>query len=118
LLPRSSIAPGLARQHLLRYAAHLPEATLDAVLLMTSELVTNAVKYGGPGIVLNLSFDPPHIAVHVYDGAQPIQDVAVGAAEPVDVHGRGLFIVSQLSTNWGVTARGAAGKDVWFEIAA
>ena len=33
-----------------------------------------------------------------------------------DQHGRGLLIVSQLASDWGISGDGHAGWTVWFEI--
>jgi len=52
-LPTTSLAARLARRHLATIGASWPADLLDVALLLTSELVTNALRYGnGGGICL------------------------------------------------------------------
>src|SRR4051794_14828299 len=50
-LPRDEHAPGVARAALGAFADALDGERYDATRLLVSELVTNAVKYGGEGAV-------------------------------------------------------------------
>jgi anti-sigma regulatory factor (Ser/Thr protein kinase) len=114
-LPFTLEAPALARQYLRTYASHLPEPDLDDALLMTSELVSNAIEHGQPTIVLQVNFDPPHVTVDVFDdgSGDPLLDLT---SVPTDDHGRGLKIVDAISTRWGITQHPDTGKSVWFQI--
>ena len=50
-LPHAPEAPSLARREVLGALGHrLPERTLEDLLVVVSELVTNAVRHGGSGI--------------------------------------------------------------------
>jgi anti-sigma regulatory factor (Ser/Thr protein kinase) len=115
-LPTSVRAPGLARQYLHKYAGHLPASELEDALTMTSELVTNAVEYGRPDIVLQISFSPPHVTVSVSDdGPDPVPATPIDPS-PGDLHGRGLLIVDRAASRWGITNHTDDGKSVWFRI--
>lgn len=114
-LPHDTTAPGIARG--------LVAAALDAwpdpadVVLIASELVTNAVQHGSPPIVLSLSLAPGLARVSVMNarGGSATQPriVAAGADEP---DGRGLAIVAALSTEWGWEPDGD-NVIVWAEVA-
>jgi anti-sigma regulatory factor (Ser/Thr protein kinase) len=89
-----------------------PEATETAVLLV-SELVTNAVKYGaGPEIVMVVDLTDP-VRVEIHDTSP---GVLPRLKEPVEgPGGRGLLLVDRLADAWGVSAT-AGGKSVWFRM--
>lgn len=86
---------------------------VDDVVLMVSELVTNAIAHGAPAIRLSLRAGSGAVRGEVSDGGE-------GRPERQDpdgdvTHGRGLMIVEALSDQWGVSAvPERAGKGVWF----
>jgi anti-sigma regulatory factor (Ser/Thr protein kinase) len=84
----------------------------DAVLL-TSELVTNALLHGRsrPRLDVDAASHLVHVEVGDDSGRLPEQ----GHPSDADTHGRGLLIVAAVSSRWGVRL-GAAGKTVWFEV--
>lgn len=87
---------------------------VDAVLVCTDELVTNAIVHVCSDIDVVVRRRGGVIRVEVYDRSirPPLRRV-----HPVDAErGRGLAIVEALSSRWGVTPTGT-GKLVWFEIA-
>ncbi|ROP43925.1 histidine kinase-like protein [Pseudokineococcus lusitanus] len=102
-------------------AWRVDEDSADTVLLLFSELVTNAVRHGEPPVQVHAGVDDGVFRVEVDDGS----DVPVAPQEPDvdDVGGRGLQLVEMLSTAWGSrrsTTRPAGrrpGKCVWFELA-
>jgi anti-sigma regulatory factor (Ser/Thr protein kinase) len=87
---------------------------LHDVMVMVSELATNAVKHTGGGFEIGAWSDGTDLRVEVVD-ADPnvpqVQWVPAGATS-----GRGLLIVETLSDAWGVSAREGGGKAVWFEL--
>ncbi len=86
-------------------------ANLDAIVLVVSELVTNAVVHAQSQMKLTVR-DLGHCArVEVRDGSTRVPEMRPANAE----HGRGLNIVEVLATRWGVD-RHRNGKTVWFEI--
>ena len=91
----------------------LPGASLEVVLLLTSELVTNAVRHGTGPVGLRLAWDDRRVRVEVED-ASPERPV-VRAIDQSASHGRGLMLIDALSEDWGVEAVGP-GKTVWFSL--
>ncbi len=89
----------------------------DAVLL-TSELVTNAVVHAGTGIQVVCRLDRASVEVSVLDRhpARMIPDPPSGSARSDRPSGRGLLLPGALSSSWGV-AYGPAAKVVWFRLA-
>jgi serine phosphatase RsbU (regulator of sigma subunit)/anti-sigma regulatory factor (Ser/Thr protein kinase) len=88
------------------------DGAVEHAVLLTSELVTNAVRYGGGPVKLRLVHDEA-LLCEVTDGADP--PPRPHAASLDDVDGRGLLLVNQLSSRWG-TRRLPVGKTVWFEL--
>ncbi len=114
-LPHDTTAPGIARGLV---AAALDEWPDPAdVVLIASELVTNAVQHGSQPITLSLRLAPGLVRVSVMnahgESAKRPRIVAAGANEP---DGRGLAIVAALSTDWAWEPDGD-NVIVWAEIA-
>ncbi|SFE43850.1 Histidine kinase-like ATPase domain-containing protein [Actinacidiphila alni] len=77
----------------------LPEGVADDVVLVVSELVTNAVVHTvGDGVVCSLRRAGNEVRVEV--GAEGHSE-ARADARPPDEGGRGLVVVAALSTAWG-----------------
>lgn len=110
-----SAARSFAKQTLNELLGSAPSVFRDDVELVVSELVTNALRAGSPSVKLDLLLvGPRRIAVHV-------TDEAVGWPHPReagvhDIGGRGLALVSAVSTEWGVTMNDST-KTVWAELA-
>ena len=87
----------------------------DIAVLLTSELVTNAIGHEvGETIVLAITCSFGQLRVDVHDTSHT-WPVLVDA--PVDAEaGRGLMMVATLSATWGVY-RTPAGKAVYFTLA-
>jgi anti-sigma regulatory factor (Ser/Thr protein kinase) len=91
---------------------------LDAALLLTSELVTNAVRHeagqGAQAVVLAIASSRGRLRVDVHDTSCSLPAVA---EVPADAEtGRGLLLVETLSDEWGFY-RTPAGKAVYFTLA-
>jgi anti-sigma regulatory factor (Ser/Thr protein kinase) len=116
-LPHTPAAPALARRYLVSRAAAWPAGLLDIVVLLTSELVTNAVLHGLGPVQLMLIEDGNLVTVEVSDGEAGPLPMAPRRPADVDSHGRGLLVVDHLADRWGCRARRTApGKTVWFEL--
>ncbi|WP_189709937.1 SpoIIE family protein phosphatase [Streptomyces anandii] len=83
------------------------------VELLVSELVTNAIRYGGPPVQLRLIRDAAVIC-EVSDNSSAAPHLR--RARTLDEGGRGLLLVAQLARRWGTRHR-AAGKTIWAEVA-
>ncbi|MFD5876680.1 SpoIIE family protein phosphatase [Streptomyces sp. NPDC060322] len=86
----------------------------DAVFtteLVVSELVTNAIRYGGDPIRLRLIRDTALIC-EVVDGSSTAPHLR--RARIFDEGGRGLLLVASLTERWGTRYSGT-GKTIWAE---
>jgi anti-sigma regulatory factor (Ser/Thr protein kinase) len=113
-LPSSARASATARALVRQLAdGRLPVPVVEDAELLTSELVTNAVRHAGDDpIDLRASIDDSSLTVVVRDRGPSFDP---GVVVRTDTGGWGLSIVEELSTDWGVIANGE-GNEVWFEI--
>ncbi len=88
----------------------IPQDLADDVVLVVSELVTNALVHGAPPVRLNVSRTSGQLILGVSDaGTLMPRRQRMGLD---DEHGRGLHVVTVLADHWG--ARPVAdGKCVW-----
>ncbi|MGC9479736.1 ATP-binding protein [Streptomyces sp. WG4] len=92
----------------------LPENVSEAVHLVVSELITNAVKYGADPIELTLSLTDDSVTVTVRDGDTMLP--APRSTDPARVGQHGLEIVAALSQAVDVR-REPSGKRITARIA-
>jgi anti-sigma regulatory factor (Ser/Thr protein kinase) len=115
-LPSGPTAPSEARSRVGEYiyAWDVPVDQYTAELL-TSELVTNAIKHEtGDAVMLVISCTWGQLRIDVHD-TSPSMPVPMDA--PTDAEGgRGLMLVTSLATDWG-WYRTSAGKAVYFMLA-
>jgi serine/threonine-protein kinase RsbW len=91
------------------------ESVLDDALLLTSELVTNAVRYeASPTVTVAIRCSSGELRVEVHDSsrAMPVPSDAAADAE----NGRGLIIIAALADEWGFYPT-RHGKAVFFTLA-
>ncbi|MQY13537.1 hypothetical protein SRB5_36850 [Streptomyces sp. RB5] len=100
----------LARAQLLAWGL---DGLVDTSELLVSELVTNALRHGEGEIRLRLLLDRT-LVCEVWDAA--LRQPRRRRARDTDEGGRGLQLVSLLSSSWG-SRRTPQGKTVWFELA-
>ena len=102
---------------------------LDTALLLVSELVGNAVRYGVEPITLDVGRDGDELTIGVSDAGPQLPQMPAAppdlqvttsagvadnaAAQPVG--GRGLRLIETLADRWGVQKREGA-KRVWFVL--
>lgn len=87
----------------------------DIAVLLTSELVTNAIRHqAGAAITLAITSAFGQLRVDVHDTSRSMP-VLVDASVDAEA-GRGLMLVATLSASWGVY-RTPAGKAVYFTLA-
>lgn len=90
----------------------LDEDTVDTVLLLTSELVTNAVIHARTAIELGITLTTTKLLITVHD-----EDLG----HPPDNHparegGRGLGLVAALAEETATERHTGEGKTVWFRL--
>jgi anti-sigma regulatory factor (Ser/Thr protein kinase) len=87
----------------------------DLAVLLTSELVTNAIRHEiGETVMLAITCYPDQLRVDVYDSSWALPMLADAPADAET--GRGLMLVATLSAEWGFY-RTPAGKAVYFTLA-
>ncbi|MFJ5265105.1 SpoIIE family protein phosphatase [Streptomyces sp. NPDC088387] len=111
-VPPDPVAVGEVRSAVTRQltAWGLDEAAFTTELIL-SELVTNAIRYGGSPIRVRVLRDRSLIC-EVFDGSSTAPHLRYAAM--TDEGGRGLFLVAQLAERWG-TRYLPGGKVIWAE---
>lgn len=115
-LPKEVTSVSAARRFLsARLEGGCPPELRDVALLLVSELVTNAVRYGAEPIELDVRFSPDGDALKVtVSDANPAPPL-LRPDVPEDTGGRGLHLLRALSDDWGHEQQGQ-GKNVWFTL--
>ena len=93
-------------------------AGADVVVLLTSEVMTNAVTHAGPHdaateLSLRIGCSDGRIRVEMHDHSEAMPVIGDGTTDGLS--GRGILLVESLAWAWGVSPSGA-GKVVWFEV--
>lgn len=115
-LPAEVASARAARRFVERFVtAHHSRVDLDALDLLVSELVANAVVHAHSPVRLRLTDAPGALLVEVSDALPADGRLAVHVAAPTAADGRGLYLVEQLARRWGVQPT-LGGKTVWFEL--
>lgn len=91
------------------------DTVVELVTLLVSEVVTNAVLHARSDFELSVVSGSHHLRIEVSDSS-PVVPVQRQRDDDA-LTGRGLALVDQLASAWGVTEH-AGGKVVWFEVAA
>jgi two-component sensor histidine kinase len=112
-IARDLKGPSQARRAIGSLARDLDAEVLNDTMLLVSELVSNAVKYGTGAIELRVrTRGTHHVLVEVLDegtGFSPSERTA----SRFESGGFGFRLVDELTSNWGVHEGSA---HVWFEI--
>ncbi|HEY0719444.1 MAG TPA: SpoIIE family protein phosphatase [Streptosporangiaceae bacterium] len=99
-------------------AERSPEADrlVDDAVLLTSELVTNAVVHAGTTLDVTCAMAAGELEIAVRDRhpARTLPDIPQAASMSAE-RGRGLLLPSALASSWGVTYARTA-KAVWFRM--
>ncbi len=116
---RHATAPALVeiRRWASRALSHVGDEHLGDVLLVATELVTNAYDHGrGPAEVrMSCTERPCRVRIEVDDHCPEHPAIADPAVDTPG--GRGMQIVAKLAASWGVRDHpGGGGKTVWAEV--
>jgi anti-sigma regulatory factor (Ser/Thr protein kinase) len=95
-------------------AAGWIDADIEDALLVTSELVTNAVRHAGGVERIELQVDGHLLVLVVHD--RSVTFPAQSATPPGELGGHGLQIVAGISDAWGAALDPEGGKHVWSRI--
>lgn len=118
-VPHQAGAPTMVRRWLRESLPDLPEDCRDDLLVCATELVSNAVRHARPlpagDLCVTCSVDSNDIEVRVVDGGSPTRP-RVCSVSLDSAHGRGMFIVSKLSSDWGARSRSDGTQEVWARI--
>jgi len=111
------VAPsvGLARAFVGNVLGDLPRDDLDIAVLLTSELVTNAILHTRTPVQVGVVAADDEVLVCVGDrlaDGPPLVPRPPSGDRP---GGRGLALVNQLADAWGTTTY-TEGKTVWFVL--
>jgi PAS domain S-box-containing protein len=90
------------------------DGLLDVAVLLTSEVVTNAVLHAGTELELRVRCDEAVVRIEVADGSPVLPSPRDYDAEAST--GRGLGLVARLAADHGAERIEGDGKVVWFDL--
>ena len=114
-VPRSvSAARHAVAELLLERADPAPPVVVEDVVLLVSELVTNAVLHAATDTRVSASLHDGLVSVAVGD-YDPGHAPFLAERGSMATNGRGVMLVDALATDWGIDLRDDS-KVVWFEV--
>ena len=112
-------APSAVRRALRERVGHLPATLRDDLMLLLTEVVTNAVLHSGAregdAIEIDMRERPESIYVIVTDPGNGFERPRRLEPDHRTTGGLGLVLVDRLARAWG-TRHDASGSIVWFEL--
>jgi anti-sigma regulatory factor (Ser/Thr protein kinase) len=112
-LAPGAAAPRVARTAVRKFLGRVADPVLlERAMLLTSELVTNAVIHAATPLILDLAVVDGVLHVQVEDGDSRTPVLLTDSGSH---GGYGLHIVERLADSWGTAPRDN-GKAVWFEL--
>ncbi|MFG2606560.1 ATP-binding protein [Streptomyces sp. NPDC048514] len=119
-LEEATTAPATARRRCrpLLESWGLDDDQVYDLLLVVSELVTNAITHALPPFALHLVLDPAggHVRVHVSDGGPRPASRSWAATRPESEHGRGTALIDALADRAGITDAADGTIDHWADL--
>lgn len=101
-----------ARRWIIEALRDIPDAPIDAIVLVVTELVSNVIRHARTECVVRIDCRPGVARVEVTDGGAG--QVTPRTPELTELTGRGLLIVRSLVDEWGVSSdHEPPGKTVW-----
>jgi anti-sigma regulatory factor (Ser/Thr protein kinase) len=104
---------GAARTFVRTFLHDCPDDLVDSAVLLTSELVTNAIVHAKTAFELELTSPDARVHIAVTDDSRDLPSVE--SHEALDEHGRGIPLVASQADDWGIEAT-RFGKTVWFSL--
>ena len=102
---------GEARRFIRDHAPAMDGGLVDVLVLLTSELVTNAVIHARTAIELGITVTDHSVVVTVHD-----EDLGSAPAREGREGGWGLGLVRQLAADYDMERYSGDGKTAWFRI--
>jgi anti-sigma regulatory factor (Ser/Thr protein kinase) len=116
LCTRDVDGPGNARAWVEEnFGNELDVLVLEAVQLIVSELVTNAIRHAHGQIELCVAVVDTLVRIEVTDESPDCEPVMVQLDDALRTNGRGLRMVEAFSRSWGCRT-GHGRKVVWAEV--
>lgn len=94
-------------------ADNSPEDVVELAVLLTSEVVTNAVVHGRSSVEISIERRETRVRIGVADSDQGFIRRRTGDLSSLS--GRGVELVESMASSWGIN-RFLSGKQVWFEL--
>lgn len=113
-LDRDPTTPAYARRQVREFCADMPADLQATAQLLTSEVVTNAIRHGSGAIEMTMSIDARVLRVGVADDSP--RPPRLLRASPSSASGRGVGLIEALASSWGTTRHPGDGKTVWFSL--
>jgi len=103
---------GDARRFIRQHAPAVPADLLDVLLLLSSELVTNAVIHARTSLEVGITVTDRSLIVSVHD-----EDLGVAPERSESREGGwGLGLVRTLAEDYDMERHAGAGKTAWFRV--
>jgi anti-sigma regulatory factor (Ser/Thr protein kinase) len=115
-LPSDNRAARAARQTLRLLDGYIPEATIEDVNLLVTELVSNSVKHASLNRDQEIEIDanPTERGIRVEVTNPGAAQLANPLPEKAQESGWGLMLVTKIASRWGIVTNGRT--LIWFEI--
>jgi len=93
---------------------HNRRTLVDEAEVVVSELATNAVRHGGTDFSITLAEVGGEVQLTVSDDAPSVPRPRQSDVMALD--GRGLLLVEELTSDWGVRVESGGRKSVWARL--
>jgi anti-sigma regulatory factor (Ser/Thr protein kinase) len=103
-----------AARHFVAWALDSWGIECEDLPLLVSELATNAVLHARSDFEVTVIRADQRVRVEVFDQNTRLPSFAV--APPDAYSGRGLMLLRELASAWGVESHSDSGKTIWFEL--
>ena len=113
-LSRDPTAASYARQRVGEFCGDMAPDLQATAQLLTSELVTNALRHGTGAIEMCMTVELKTVRVEVTDESPQPPRIMHPTAQSAG--GRGVLLVEALASSWGTTQHPGNGKAVWFAL--
>jgi anti-sigma regulatory factor (Ser/Thr protein kinase) len=111
-VPYDATGPSVARHFVQQFAEDYRLGQAAELVMIVSELVTNAIVHGAAPVRLTLLHRDGETTIEVADGDAEIDRVKLRRVDRSEPGGKGLAVVASLANRWGARLS-PPGKTVW-----